>query len=77
MQSPPGTITSTEVAIYDAHTLRRWTRSEKAQLWIGEYHQAHSGQWPSIKQIMHQADVGQGTAHRALVAARSERSKGN
>jgi hypothetical protein len=75
MQNPPGTITAAEVTIYDARTLRRWTRTEKARLWIDEYHQEHSGEWPSIKQIMRQADVGQGTAHRALVASRTAGSK--
>ena len=70
MQTPPGTITVAEVTIYDALTLRRWTRTEKARLWIEEYHKTRTDEWPSIKQIMRQADVGQGTAHRALVAAR-------
>jgi hypothetical protein len=68
MRTPEGAIQLAEPVIYTADTLRRWNRQEIAALWCKEFHEARQD-WPSIKEIMGACDIGQGTAHRALLAA--------
>jgi hypothetical protein len=68
MQTPEGAIQFATPTIYDAVTLRPWSREAMAALWCAEYRDEH-GEWPSIKQIMAGRDIGQGTAHRALLRA--------
>lgn len=69
-KTPAGAVAAPEMVLYDARTLRRWTRTRTAAQWALEEYQA-SGEWPAIKQIAGKAGVSTGTAHKALKAAKT------
>lgn len=65
---PPNTVSVGAAVYYDAETLMQLTKSEWARRRALQWRDDHDGEWPSVTQLAIAADVGHGTAQRALRA---------
>jgi hypothetical protein len=51
---------------------RKLDRTLRAVAWIQVWRLTHPGEWPLIKNVKSGADVGQGTAYRALLLEKAK-----
>ena len=67
MTIPTGTRLESREVLVDAETGRELTQKEIAARWIVDYH-TREARWPTMHEIIDGANVGMGTASRAMRA---------